>query len=90
MPEPMNMDAFYVYLNDRAARPWARLARVAADPLPEVEVAEEVYHHFLNVLPPGYLRGGGFYVTERETGDVVSTYRRRGGQYFHQIGRAHV
>lgn len=84
MPAPLNLDAMYLYWNNRDERPYARIARVGTDPLPEVEITEEVYDYALNVLPPGYLPGGGFYVIERITGDVVSAYFRRGDRFFHR------
>jgi hypothetical protein len=81
---PLTIDTIFPYLNDLVARPYSRIAQVGKDPLPEVEVTAEVYDHFLGVLPPGYLRGGGFYVIERITGDVVSSYYRRDGKFFHR------
>jgi hypothetical protein len=81
---PLTLDEMFAYLNDQEARPYARIANVRGEPLPETEVTEEVYEYFLGVLPPEYLPGGGFYVIERVTGDVVSSYWRRDGRFFHR------
>lgn len=83
--EPLNMDTVYTYLNDRAARPYERLRRCTDEPLPVAPVTREVYEHFLNVLPPGYLPGGIWYVPERVTDEVVNAFygSERTG-YFHR------
>lgn len=52
-------------------------------PTERVEVTEEVYDYFLNILPLIYVPGG-FLVPEAVTGNVYSGYYREGGRYYHR------
>lgn len=85
-----DLETIYDYLNDREARPYERLREVRTNPLPDVEVTREVFDHFLDILPPGYVRGLGidFYVPEAVTtnalGAVYSAYIAQGRQFFHR------
>lgn len=57
--------------------------------LPEREVTREVYDHFLGILPPGGFTRSSFWVIERITGDIVSSYTLRDGRYFHRYIEVH-
>ena len=57
--------------------------------LPEVEVSEAVYWHFLEVLPPACWTPTSFCMIEAQTHDdegnaITSQYSERGGRYFHK------
>lgn len=81
-PEPLTLETIFPYLNDQDARPYERIAKVASEPLPARQVTEEVYEHFLGVLPPIYVPGG-FLVCEAVTGNIYSRYRKIEDLYFH-------
>lgn len=82
--EPLTMETFFAYLSGNTSDGYRGLIL-----LPEREVTEEVYLHFLGILPPIYLPNGCFAVPEAITasddlrGDVHSTFRQEGERFFH-------
>lgn len=70
----LTMETFFDYLQ---AIPYPDLAD-------EVGVTEEVYDHFLNVLPPAYVPGG-FQMIELRSENRVSQFIRRGGRFYHSV-----
>lgn len=51
------------------------------------EVTEEDYDDALNVLPPVGWYGGGFFMSERYTGNVSSFYQKLNGKYYSSLQR---
>lgn len=51
------------------------------------EVSEDQFEDALNVLPPMRWRNGGFYMSERYTGDVSSFYQEINGKYYTSLQR---
>ena len=80
MTQPLTLETIYPWFEARGYR--------GLTELPEVEVTEEVYDHFLNILPPIYVPGG-FCVPEpvahsEADRPIVARYRTRGvGQFTH-------
>jgi hypothetical protein len=46
------------------------------------EIDAERYDEMLNVLPPDDWRQGGFYLSERDIGDVAGFYQALDGKYY--------
>ncbi len=51
------------------------------------EIDSEIYHHFLEILPPLGWRGGSFYLSEFSFGDVTTKYTREGDKYYCEFAR---
>ena len=46
------------------------------------EIDEDIYHEFLEMLPPMGWRGGTFYISEFSFGDITAKFTHEGGKYF--------
>ena len=51
------------------------------------EITEDQFEDALNVLPPMRWRNGGFYMSERYTGDVSDFYQEKDGKYYTSLQR---
>ncbi len=51
------------------------------------EISEEFYDDALNVLPPVAWYDGGFFMSERFSGDVTSFYQKMNGKYYSSLQR---
>jgi hypothetical protein len=48
------------------------------------EVTEEIYWHFLEILPPLKHTGKEFYMSEFKFGNITSHYFIEDGRYYHE------
>lgn len=46
------------------------------------EIDEEIYDHFLNILPPLGWNGGVFYMREFSFDDITTKFTREGSRFF--------
>lgn len=81
----------FEYLNRKDETPIAEhYAPARLLTLPEVEITEEVYEHFLEVLFPAFWESSGFVMREAttETADgeqmIASSFRRAGNHFYHR------
>jgi hypothetical protein len=51
------------------------------------EIDEQLYHEFLEVLPPLGWRNGSFYLSEFTFGDITTKYTKDGDQYYCEFAR---
>lgn len=82
---PLTLDTIWAYFAGNTLHGYGGLHR-----LPEREVDEAVYDHFLSILPPRYLTTG-FAVPEALTSDAggatYSCFEKRGASFFHSYRR---
>ena len=51
------------------------------------EITEEIFDDMLNVLPPVGWYNGGFFMSERYTGNISSFYQKMNGKYYTSLQR---
>lgn len=51
------------------------------------EIDEDTYEEMLNILPPLQWCNGGFYISERYTGNISNFYQKLDGKYYTSLQR---
>jgi len=51
------------------------------------EIDDEIYHEFLEMLPPLGWRNGSFFMSEFSFGDITAKFTREGDKYFCEFAR---
>src|SRR4051794_17884427 len=51
------------------------------------EIDKDIYHEFLEMLPPIGWRGGSFFMSEFTFGDVTAKYSKEGDRYYCEFAR---
>lgn len=87
---------FFEHLNAYSKTPEYKAHLAGNGPRPDfgklvgqrVEISEEEYWYFLEVLPPVGFTGSSFYMSEFLTENITSYFSKVGDRYFHEYRRA--